>query len=237
MPKYRQLHLKILDSIDVQDMPDDFTRLSWVLLSLVVDGAGRGIDNPAWVRAKMYPLREDVTMAQIAAAMDWYTKRGMIGRYEADGRKYFYIVKWSAYQSGTEKEAKSVIPEPDLLRTYSGLTPELLRVNTIQEQCNTNTMQEQSAPDEFSLMQRTVETITGYPANPKDMAAIDEFIKTGVIEADIKAAVSFFAGIGKTARGAADLRNSVMMAKGKRIQGGARKVEQYVGPNGEVMEL
>lgn len=183
MPKYRQLHLKILDSIDVNDMPDDFTRLSWVLLSLVVDGAGRGIDNPAWVRSKMYPLREDVTLQQIEKAMEWYASRQMIGRYRDNERRYFYIVKWTLYQSGTEKEAKSTIPTPDLLQSNSGPTPDLLRVNTIQY----NTTDTIASSAVFTAYQNNIGMVTKITADKLDgdikdftaewvTAAIDEAV-------------------------------------------------------------
>ena len=32
MPQWRKLHVRTIDSVDVNDMPDDFTRLLWVLL-------------------------------------------------------------------------------------------------------------------------------------------------------------------------------------------------------------
>ena len=130
MPKYRQLHVKILDSEDVNDMPDDFTRLTWVLLPLIVDSEGRGLDNAAWVRAKMYPLREDVELPHINAALDCFAKYGMILRYTADSRKYFQVVNWNKYQSGTEREGKSSIPAPDLLTSDSGATQELVGSNS-----------------------------------------------------------------------------------------------------------
>jgi hypothetical protein len=138
MPKYRQLHLKILDSIDVNEMPDDFTRLTWILLSCIVDSAGRGIDNPAWIRARMYPLRNDIDLNTICAALEWFSSRKMIVRYCIDGRKYFHIPTWTLYQTGTDREAPSSIPTPDLLPTYS-------RPTTFQP---TNTIQPiQLAPD------------------------------------------------------------------------------------------
>ena len=68
MPKYRALHLKIIDSFDFNEMPNDFFRVTWMLLTLIADSAGRGIDNAAWIRSKMYPLREDVTGTAITAA-------------------------------------------------------------------------------------------------------------------------------------------------------------------------
>ena len=146
MPKYRQLPYKILDSYDFNDMPDDQCRLFWVLLPLVLDCEGRGVDNPAWLRSRVYPLREDIELNKIAEWMDWLGEHGLITRYEVDGRKFFYATKFKTYQSGTDKEARSTIPAPpDLLQSNSGVTPDLVRVNTIQY--NADSMQHQYNAD------------------------------------------------------------------------------------------
>lgn len=42
MPKYRKLWIKTVESHDINEMPDDFTRLLWVLLPLGLDSEGRG---------------------------------------------------------------------------------------------------------------------------------------------------------------------------------------------------
>lgn len=127
MPKYRQLHTKILDSYDFSEMPDDFCRVFWLLLTVVVDGEGRAMDNPAWIRSKMFPLREDVSAQKINGAIDWLASRGMVIRYTSNGRGYFYLPTFKKYQTGTDKEGKSVLPTPDLLRTYSGESQEELK--------------------------------------------------------------------------------------------------------------
>jgi hypothetical protein len=132
MPRYRQLHTKIVDSFDFNNMPDDFTRIFWVLLMVVADSEGRAIDNPAWLRSKMFPMREDVQLKKIADAIDWLAGKGMITRYLVDGNGYFFIPTWKEYQTGTDKEGKSYLPTPDLLRSNSGVTPDLLPLNTIQ---------------------------------------------------------------------------------------------------------
>ena len=99
-------------------------------------------------------------------------------------------------------------------------------------------MQEQGAPDEFSLMQTAIERLTGFPQTQRDIMPINEMLKAGITEEDIAAAITFLKSVGNTPRGAADLQKSAMTAKGKRIQkNNGRKVEQYVGPNGEVIEL
>ena len=128
MPTYRKLHTKIIDSYDFAEMPDDFTRVFWLLLIVVVDSEGRAIDNPAWLRGRMFPLREDVKSEQIENAMIWLAIRGMIDRYTVNGRRYFAVTKFKSYQSNTEREAKSTLPaNPDLLMSNSGVTQELVR--------------------------------------------------------------------------------------------------------------
>ncbi len=112
MPQWRKLHTKTIDSLDLNDMPDDFTRLLWVLLPLQLDRCGRGLDNPAWVRSKVFPLRQDVNVDMVAEAFDWYESRGMIERYEVDSRNYFWVPTWHKYQGNTTREADSDYPAP-----------------------------------------------------------------------------------------------------------------------------
>ena len=123
MPKYRQLHTKILDSFDVNDMPDDFTRLFWVLLPLILDSKGRGILNSAWIKARLFPLRTDVTLDHITNAVSWLSARGMIVTYNAEEHWYFYVPTFSIYQKGTQYEADSLLPSPpdEALRLPEGL--------------------------------------------------------------------------------------------------------------------
>ncbi len=134
MPKYRKLHTKATESIDLNDMPDDFTRLLWVMLPLALCREGRGVDNPSWVRSKVFPLRQDVTVEMVQAAMDWYENRAMLVRYAHNGRGYFYVPTFHKYQGNTIKEAESIYPAPpndepatEEQATNSGASPELVQ--------------------------------------------------------------------------------------------------------------
>lgn len=129
MPKYRQNHVKTLDSFDFNELPDDFSRLCWLLLPLILDSEGRGIFNMPWLRSKLFPIRDDVKLDQLTDTFNTFIDRKMIIVYEVDGRQYFYIPTWKTYQSGTKKEAPSVLPvPPELVRTYSGVEKERGRV-------------------------------------------------------------------------------------------------------------
>ena len=110
MTTYRKLYTKTLESTDINDMPDDFTRLTWTYLSLIVDREGRALDDLVYLRSKLYPRREDVTTAMISSAMKWFADRGMIHRYCVKGERYFHIVNFGKYQGDTHRESASIYP-------------------------------------------------------------------------------------------------------------------------------
>lgn len=129
MPQYRKLHTKVTQSFDFNEMPDDFTRCLWLLLPLALDCEGRGIYNASWIKAKLMPLREDIDNSPILAAMEWFTNRMMIEVYSVDRRKYFLIPTFKQYQTGTEKETKSILPAPPS-DNHSIPTQELVESNS-----------------------------------------------------------------------------------------------------------
>lgn len=112
MPQWRKLHTKSVESLDIHDMPDDFHRLLWLMLPLVLDRCGRGMDSASWVKSKTMPMRNDVSNEMTGAALDWYAEHGMIERYEVSGRHYFWIPTWHNHQGDTGREADPLYPEP-----------------------------------------------------------------------------------------------------------------------------
>ena len=134
MPQWRKLHVKATESLDVNDMPDDFHRLLWLLLPLGLDREGRGLDNTAWIKAKLMPLRMDVSLDNVEAAMAWYTNRGMVFRYQVENRSYFLVPTFARYQGDTKREAESQYPAPtDSVTTYSRPTSELVATKSCSD--------------------------------------------------------------------------------------------------------
>lgn len=127
MIEWRKVHQKLTTSPSFAKLPDDFTRLLWVLLPLALDKEGRGINRPAWIIGQLFPLRDDVTFVMVERALDALEKAGMIIQYAIDGIPYLCAPNFDKYQR-TDRQAESTIPAPtpDLLRTYSGVTPDLL---------------------------------------------------------------------------------------------------------------
>lgn len=112
MPQWRKLHSRIRQSLDVNDMPDDFHRLLWSWLPLGLDREGRILDNVALVKARTMPLREDVALQQMQQALDWYVAHGMLVRYSVNGRSYLYAPTFRGYQGRRGREAVSIYPAP-----------------------------------------------------------------------------------------------------------------------------
>ena len=134
MPRYRKLHVKTLESLDINDMPDDFTRLFWVLLPLELCREGRGLKSSTWLKSKLFPLRDDVGREQVGQALDWCIERGMVVPYSVDGRAYFYVPSFHKYQGNTIKEAESNYPAPpELVGSESGVSPEEVQSKSATE--------------------------------------------------------------------------------------------------------
>ena len=134
MPTYRKLHTKTTESLDLNDMPDDFTRLMWVLLPLALCREGRGLHSGAWLKSKLFPLREDIDQEFVWTKFQWFVGRGMVVPYEVGGRCYFYVPTFHKYQGNTVKERESDYPPPpDVVQTNSEPTPELVQSKSVTD--------------------------------------------------------------------------------------------------------
>lgn len=220
MPRYRQLHTKIVDSEDFSAMPDDFCRMFWMLLTVIVDSEGRGIDNPAWVRSKMFPIREDVKTSQITGAMDWLEGRGMLIRYQVKGRGYFYLPTFKQYQSGLDREAKSVLPAPDQLLTNSGeRAEEVLHSASASAFESASVVVDDIELDEFTQTRNFIEKKTGITGDgPNAIKAIDEILSMKAMQEDIANGINWLVGEGRRIRSYSQLVGPTRTAMQKRIQ-------------------
>jgi len=172
MPRYRKLHAKTVESFDFNEMPDDFTRLFWVLLPLGLSREGTLPATPALVRSKIFPLREDITFDMIRVALNWFAERDMIRFYEAEGHQYLWAVNFAHYQGNTVKESDSNYPPPpeqwsndtestpDLLLTNSGPTPDQLPTNSSTDSVCTMQIQYSDADSDADSEADAIPTVT-----------------------------------------------------------------------------
>lgn len=137
MPQYRKLYAKICESFDVNDLPDDFTRLMWVLLPLHSCRDGRGVADDRWLHSKLFPLRTDVKAGQCLTALQDMAELDMLTIYEVNGRPYYQITNWDEYQGNTSKEAASLYPplqeSNKVALTNSRVSPELVQSRSVTD--------------------------------------------------------------------------------------------------------
>lgn len=129
----------------------DFEFRVWIGLILMADDAGRGDARPAIIKARVFPLRDRVTVKDIDAALHGLTAKGCVSLYEVDGKPYFWFSTWSKHQR--VRDAKPRYPAPDAAeQSVSDASPQVAAsrrkspqvaatggLNAIQYNTNTNT--------------------------------------------------------------------------------------------------
>jgi len=233
-----KLYLEILDDSKMAVLPDRLWRR--VIELFLLAGRYHKEGNLPETRQLAWVLRFSVD--DLEMELQQIASTGIIQK-TVEG---WYIPKFAQRQAAVPgKERTSQFRKREQQQQYYDNVTEQKR-NVTQIQINrltdtdTDTDTDKNSAldlDPFEEMKALVAHLTGYDQLQPDIVPLIEFIDKGVIEEDIKNALIFLDGK-KQVRGAADLRNSVMVARGKRIQGGnGRRKEQYTGPNGEVIEL
>jgi len=120
-------------SRDINAMPDDFTRLFWIMLPLALSRDGTTLADFSYLKGKLFPLRRDVTDIMISDALEWCVNRGMVLRYEVDGESYIYQVSFREDQGPRGREAPSPFPPPPDIKSS---TDSRVEENTIEVEQN-----------------------------------------------------------------------------------------------------
>lgn len=111
------------------------TRWTFAGLWTYADDAGRGRDDVRLIKAALYPLDDDVTLADVAEDLELLAGIGGICRYVVAGRNYLHMPKWGHQKINRPTPAKSppcpvhedggsghVLPTEDSVSTHGGLT-------------------------------------------------------------------------------------------------------------------
>ena len=100
----------------------DFQFRLWVGLITFVDDKGRGDARAAMLRGHLFPLREDITTAQVAEALTALAEQGCITLYEVEGKPYFYFPNWDKHQR--VRNVREKYPAPPSAADCGELRPE-----------------------------------------------------------------------------------------------------------------
>ena len=103
-------------SEDIASLPSDTTRLLFIGLWNYVDDDGRGQDNPALIRAALFPL-DDRTLTDVDTEMARLQSAGLIVRYSVNGRRYLHVKNFDKHQV-INRKTRSQLPEPPLTELH-----------------------------------------------------------------------------------------------------------------------
>ena len=112
MPRIRTIKPTFFQSDDVSVLPLR-ARLTWIGLWTQCDDQGRTKDHARLVKAAIWPLDAEVSLADIEDDLTTLARHGRIVRYEVAGHRYLEVVNWHDHQS-INRPSKSTIPAPPI---------------------------------------------------------------------------------------------------------------------------
>ena len=149
---------------EINDLSDDTSRLAFTWLITFADVEGRTHGDPAIVRSKLFPRRDDITIERMEGYIREWAAHGLIILYEAKGEWWIYFPAFCKHNRVDKtREAPSRIPEPtpDLLVSNSGVTPEEVHVKLKQIKLNQIKLKEGGGDDDLALVVREYEQNIG----------------------------------------------------------------------------
>lgn len=97
---------------------DSVEKLSWfeevLFYRLIVncDDHGRFDGRPAIIKNRLFPLKENLTLKSVSAAINTLASAGLVALYEFEGKPYLYLPTWNEHQNVRAKRSK--YPEPSV---------------------------------------------------------------------------------------------------------------------------
>lgn len=121
MARKRMMSPEFFSSAPVNRLPIP-AAMTFAGLWCYFDDYGRGEDDPALVRAAVWPRRKAQTEAKVAADLAAIAAEGLICRYESGGVPLIHSPSWDEHQKISHKTPSRLPPceehEPDEYATY-----------------------------------------------------------------------------------------------------------------------
>ena len=116
----RMLKKAVSDSRRLSELKSDSARLLWTWTLPYLDIKGRFFADPYIIKGKVVPRIKSFTPKIISEYLEDMRRVGLIVLYEYDGEKYLQFRNFNKFQNLREdREGKSKIPPPGILREYS----------------------------------------------------------------------------------------------------------------------
>ena len=136
----------IKESICASDSVDKLTWFEEVFFYRLIvncDDYGRLDARPTILKARLFPLKDGVTVTQVGNALFALTKAGMVQVYMYDQKPFLQLVKWWAHQQIRNKKSKYPSPDDGEPQLPADICK---RLKSIDSNCPRNPIQSESNP-------------------------------------------------------------------------------------------
>ena len=126
------------ESICASDTIDGLTWFEEVLFYRLIvncDDYGRFDGRPSIIKNRLFPLKENLTIKAVSAAVDSLANAGLVTLYEFEGKPFLYLPTWNSHQSIRAKKSK--YPDPDSASKPSEIICKQMNANVTVIQSNT----------------------------------------------------------------------------------------------------
>lgn len=90
----------------------NLAELVYIGLISIADDEGRGKASPAYIKAVLFPYKDDLRIADIEKTLFEISSKMSVIFYSCDGNKYYTLTSWEVWQK-IDKPSASKIPEYD----------------------------------------------------------------------------------------------------------------------------
>lgn len=147
---------------------DDIDGLSWfeevLYYRLIVncDDYGRFDGRTAVIKNRLFPLKDNLTLANVKNAINKLASIGLISLYEFDGKPFLYLPSWNEHQQIRAKKSKYPSPSCKDMKS-NDIKGNQLQENVPVIQSNTNPIQYNESESENESNSLTTTTTTRVP--------------------------------------------------------------------------
>lgn len=99
-----------------------FQEVCFYRLMVTVDDYGCYFADPQMIKSDLFPMKENLTKAAVAEALDKLESVGLIQRYEVNGKMYLHLCTWENHQRVRNKTRH--FPEPPQIAADCGNSPQ-----------------------------------------------------------------------------------------------------------------
>ncbi|MBK4347243.1 hypothetical protein [Lacisediminihabitans changchengi] len=110
MSRYRVVKSQFFSSEDVIALSIP-ARLTFIGLWAYADDYGNGNANPKLIKAAVWPMDEEITVAEVDKHLNALHAGGQISFYEVDDRMYFAVTGWKTHQK-VDRPSLTTVPMP-----------------------------------------------------------------------------------------------------------------------------